>query len=118
MKTRTESYLASLMPQIRIEAEVRVVLKPDDATVAEVIQRESAEASVVFLGLQVPSKGEEEEYSQRLETLAGDLPVVFFVKNSSVFIGELLKTPEIAKTEDTVSDEPNAPPAEPLPLPE
>jgi amino acid transporter len=118
MKTRTEKYLASLMPQIRIEAEVRVVLKPDDTTVAEVIQRESAEAAVVFLGLQVPAAGDEAEYSERLERLAGDLPVVFFVKNSSVFIGQLLETPEAAETEETVADGSTGPPAEPLPLPE
>jgi hypothetical protein len=118
MKTHTESYLASLVPQIRIEADVRVVLKPEEATVSEVIQRESAEASVVFLGLKVPSKGEEEQYSQRLEALAGDLPVVFFVKNSSIFIGELLETPEAAQTEETVADKPPRPPADPLPLPE
>jgi hypothetical protein len=118
MKTRTEHYLASLMPEIRIEAEVRVVLKPEDATVAEVIHRESADADVVFLGLQVPGAGEEAEYSRRLESLAGDLPVVFFVKNSSVFIGQLLETPETAETEETVADGPTRPPADPLPLPE
>ena len=61
---------------------------------SDVIQRESAGAEVVFLGLATPKPGEEAEYARRLETLAGDLPVVFFVKNSSMFIGELLESPE------------------------
>jgi len=94
MKTHTELNLKRLLPQIRIRAEARVILKPPDASVIEVIHRESAEAAVVFLGLQVPDTGKEEEYAATLERLAGELPVVFFVKNSSLFIGELLEPPE------------------------
>ncbi len=94
MKTHTEQSLKQLIPEIRIHADVRVILKPPDATVAEVIHRESANAAVVFLGLQSPHPGEEEDSANRLEKLAGDLPVVFFVKNSSLFIGELLEPPE------------------------
>ena len=100
MKTRTETYLRRLMPEIRIEAEVRVVVKPKDEPVADVIQRESAEAAAVFLGLQTPEIGEEEAYAERIERLAGDLPVVFFVKNSSLFVGELLESTD-ALVEDT-----------------
>jgi len=118
MKDRTERYLDGLIPKIRIEAEVRVVLKPSDDTVAEVIHRESAEAAVVFLGLQVPDIGDEETYSKRLERLAGDLPVVFFVKNSSVFIGELLETPETARIEQDAVEDPGPRTGDTLPLPE
>ena len=102
MKTHTEQSLKQLIPEIRIEADVRVILKPPDATVAEVIHQESANAEVVFLGLQTPDAGQEEDYANRLERLAGDLPVVFFVKNSSLFIGELLEPPE---GEDEPEDE-------------
>ena len=117
MKDRTERTLEKLVPTIRIEADVHVVLKPPDATVAEVIHRESAEAAVVFLGLQVPEIGDEEAYSHRLEDLAGDLPVVFFVKNSSVFIGELLETPEAARIEQDAIEDPGPPTDDALPLP-
>jgi amino acid transporter len=99
MKTRTENYLKQLIPEIRIEAEVRVVLKAKDESVSETIHRESAEAAAVFLGLQVPDIGDEEAYAERIERLAGDLPVVFFVKNSSLFVGDLLEATE-AVTED------------------
>ncbi len=94
MRVHTERALNQLIPEIRIQAEVQVILKPPNATVVEVIQRESANAAVVFLGLQAPEPGTEEDYAARLEKLSGDLPVVFFVKNSSLFIGELLEPPE------------------------
>jgi potassium/chloride transporter 4/5/6 len=94
MKTQTETYLNQLIPDIRIDASPHVIIKPKELSVSEVIQRESANAEVVFLGLATPKPGEEAEYAKRLEALAGDLPVVFFVKNASMFIGELLESPE------------------------
>jgi amino acid transporter len=94
MRARTEAHLNELIPDIRIDATPRVLIKPKDVSVTELIQRESADAEVVFLGLGTPKPGEEAEYAKRLETLAGELPVVFFVKNASMFIGELLESPE------------------------
>lgn len=94
MKTRTETFLNKLIPDIRMDAQARVIMKPKDLSVSELIQRESAEAEIVFLGLANPERGKEDEYADRLEALAGDLPVVFFVKNSSMFVGELLESPE------------------------
>jgi hypothetical protein len=86
-----------------IDAEVRVVLKPAAESVTEVIHRESAEAAAVFLGLEVPEIGKEEAYAERMERLAGGLPVVFFVKNSSLFVGDLLDAAE-AVTEEAEGD--------------
>jgi hypothetical protein len=94
MKTRSETYLSNLLHDIRIDATPKVIIKPKDITIPELIQRESENAEVVFLGLATPQPGEEAEYAARLESLAGDLPVVFFVKNASLFIGELLESPE------------------------
>lgn len=93
-KVRTETYLNDLIPDIRIEAQPKVTIKPKDLSVAEVIQKESADADVVFLGLATPDPGKEAEYAARLDKLAGDLPAVFFVKNASMFIGDLLESPE------------------------
>lgn len=120
MRSRTEDHLTNLLPEIRIEADVRVVLKPKDETVTEVIHRESAEAAAVFLGLEVPAEGDEEAYAERMDRLAGDLPVVFFVKNSSLFVGDLLETTEPAVEDqgeqgDSVDDRPSR---DTLPLPE
>ncbi|MCK4547719.1 MAG: amino acid permease [Candidatus Eisenbacteria sp.] len=94
MRDQTEAYLRDLISSIRIEAEPEVVVKPGDASVAELIQRQSAHAAVVFLGLATPKAGEEEVYAERLKKLAGNLPVVFFVKNASLFVGELVGEPE------------------------
>jgi amino acid transporter len=90
MRTQTEAYLTNLIPGIRIEAEPQVVVKPEGASVADLIHKQSANAAAVLLGLATPKAGEEEAYAERLESLAGELPVVFFVKNASVFVGELV----------------------------
>ncbi len=90
IKQQTENFLAQLLPEIRIDATHEVFMKPSDQSIREVIQKESAVADVVFFGLASPEVGTEEEYADRLEELAGDLPTVFFVKNSSMFIGELV----------------------------
>jgi hypothetical protein len=98
MKSHTERQLALLLPEIRIHAEVLVLVKEADESVASVIQRVSADAEIVMLGLATPEVGEEAEYAQRLEALVGELPSVFFVKNASLFIGELI-TPEEEEAE-------------------
>ncbi len=91
-KSATERYLDKLLPEIRINADSKVFLKDPEKSIRDMIQEESSNAEVVIFGLAVPKDGEEDDYAQRLEDLAGDIPVVFFVKNSSVFIGELLQT--------------------------
>jgi len=91
MVEQTERNLATLIAEIRIHAEPKVILKPKDKSVRDLIHEESADAEVVIFGLAMPEIGEEEAYAERLEDLAGDLPTVFFVKNSSMFIGDLLK---------------------------
>ena len=90
-KAETESYLRKLIDSIRIEADIRVIVRSKDQSVREIIHRESAAAEVVFFGLATPETGGAADYADRLEDLAGELPTVFFVKNASCFIGELMK---------------------------
>ncbi len=111
MKTRNEDYLNKLIPDIRIEAKANVLIKEKDRAIADMIQEHSGEAEVVFLGLGIPEPGKEHEYGERLDSLAGSLPVVFFVKNSSMFIGELLESPEEEFEEETPEETPPAPEA-------
>ncbi len=92
MKQQTEKNLEELLPDIRIQAEPRVIIKPEDMSILEIIQEESRDAEVVFMGLANPEKGSEMAYAERLEKLAGDLSTVFFVKNSTLFVGELLES--------------------------
>lgn len=93
MKANTESYLRELIPAIRISAEVDVMIRPKDQTVREIIHKRSAGADIVFLGLDPPKeKGDMITYAERLVELAGPLRCVFFVKNSSLFVGQLVQT--------------------------
>jgi amino acid transporter len=94
MKDSIERNLKKLISEIRIDAEPHVMIKPEGQSVTDFIHQESLNADAVFFGLATPKKGEEMEYSKRMEELARDLPTVFFVKNSSMFIGELLKSDE------------------------
>ena len=104
IKQKNERFLKELVAEIRIDAEIRVLLKDPDEKVSEVIRRESQDAEVVMLGLATPERGKEAEYAQRLETLTEGLPNVFFVKNASLFVGDLV-TPEIEEESDPESDE-------------
>ncbi|MFH1891105.1 MAG: Na-K-Cl cotransporter [Candidatus Zixiibacteriota bacterium] len=91
----TVRYLESLLKQIRIDAECDVFIRPEGVKIGQLIQERSADADAVFLGLAVPEPGEELNYAHRLESICGDLPVVFFVKNSCIFVGELLEPDEL-----------------------
>ena len=91
----TERYLEAMLKEIRIEAECNVFIKPEESRISELIHSHSALADAVFLGLAIPDVGNEMEYIERLESLAGDLPVVFFVKNSCLFVGKLLEAEEL-----------------------
>lgn len=90
MKEKTERYLNRLLPEIRIRAKPRVIVKPKDEAVIELIHKESRRAQVVFFGLADPEPGQELAYAKRLHEIAGDLETVMFVKNSSLFMGDLL----------------------------
>ncbi len=93
MKGETERHLGRFLPEIRIDAEVTVQLRPEGQTVREMIQSQSADADLVFLGLSVPEAGGEAKAAEQLEAMAEGLRSVFFVKNSSPFGGELV-TPD------------------------
>jgi len=93
MLQRNETFLQGLVDEIRIDADIRVLLKDPEAKVADIIRHESRDAEVVIMGLATPERGEEAEYAERLEAFSEGLPNVFFVKNASLFVGDLV-TPE------------------------
>jgi len=95
MKANTEHYLNTLIPQIRISAGATVMLHEKGRTIREIIHEESADADVVFLGLDPPhDESALEAYAERLEDLSEPLGTVFFVKNATLFVGQLLQTTE------------------------
>lgn len=89
-KAQTERFLARLMPEIRIAAEIDVIIKPEGISVREMIHTESAGVDLVILGLALPEEGQETAYAQRIAELAEGLSSFFFVHNGSLFIGELV----------------------------
>ena len=116
MKAKNERVLRALVADIRIRAEVRVLLRSPEEKIAEIIRRESAEAELVLLGIGNVVAGAEADYARRLEALAGDLDSVVFVKNASLFVGELMmneqetqepaETPEPAESARSGSEAP------------
>ena len=82
--------LQTLLREIRIRAETEIITKPQNETIADVIHRSSADADLVFLGLQDPKAGEEAEYAKRLEKLAEGLNTTVFVRNAGEFAGRLI----------------------------
>lgn len=83
--------LAELLSETRIEADTEVLFEPDhDRDVAEILHERSARADVVFLGLMMPSFGDEVRYAERLEQLAEGFKTTIFVRNAGRFAGDLL----------------------------
>ncbi len=110
MKQQTERHLARMLPEIRISAQATVMLRPKDRTVRDIIREQSADADVVFLGLRIPGSHDElPEYAERLQELCEPLRTVFFVKNSSLFVGKLIQTTD--ELASALVDEPEEKPA-------
>jgi len=90
MREKTEQFLSSLIPEIRIQADIDIMVRAENFSIKDMIVRESAGADVVFMGLATPEEGEEDGYAQRLMDMVEGLPTCFFVHNGSLFIGELV----------------------------
>ena len=82
--------LAKLLPETRIGAETEVLVKPADTSITEILHRTSANADVVFLGLQEPEPGTESAYADRIVELAHGLSTCIFVRSAGEFAGRLI----------------------------
>ena len=91
-KDGAEAELRKLSADSRISAEPMIVIKEKNELFEHVLSRVSSSADVVFLGLNTPAKGEEDDYAKKLEIFAEPLKAVFFIKNSGIFQGQLLET--------------------------
>jgi hypothetical protein len=89
---KAEAELRKLSADSRISAEPMIIIKEKDELFEHVLSRVSSKADVVFLGLNTPEKGGEEDYAKKLEVFAEPLKAVFFIKNSGIFQGQLLET--------------------------
>ena len=82
--------LRRLCHDIRIEATAEVIVAGPEDDLAEIMHTHSKAATLVFLGLRVPEKGEEDAYAERIEVLLEGMPNALLVRNSGPFRGALL----------------------------
>jgi len=82
--------LQEMIDEIRIKAEPKIIIKPHDKTIVEIMQDYSKDADVVFLGLMIPAEGKESEYLTRMDELSKGFKTTIFVRNGEKFSGELL----------------------------
>ncbi len=82
--------LSELIPSTRIEAEASVIIRSAGQTIADIVHTHSRRSDVVFFGLREPEPGTEQEYAERLVTLAGGLNTTIFVRNAGEFAGNLI----------------------------
>lgn len=82
---------AALLPEIRIEAVVDVVVNADAGeSIGHLIRTSSQDADLVMLGLRVPDEGEDLSYAERLEGLVEGLPPTLLIHNAGPFQGRLV----------------------------
>jgi hypothetical protein len=91
MQKHTEQSLEEMLEENRIDARIVITPWDPDANVQALIQKQSRDADLVFLGLREPREGDIDAYSRRLDQLIGDLPTVVLVRNAGIFAGRLLE---------------------------
>ena len=67
----------------RISASVEIVVNNEDRF-PDILRRNSSDADIVFLGLQVSEEGEEREHAEKIEELSQVGKVVVFAQNNSM----------------------------------
>jgi len=81
---------SSLLPEIRIQAEVEVIVNNQDEPVADLIRRHSRGVDLVFLGLPIPPDGQDASYAEGVVAMVQGLPEVLLVHNAGPFRGRLV----------------------------
>ena len=81
---------ASMLPDLRMDVRLDVIVKPQEKTQREIIREESQGADLVFFGMAVPIAGAEHAYAGSLITLLDALPTTILVRNASRFHGRLV----------------------------
>ena len=85
-----EREFENMLEDIRIAADVHVLVAGPDERVGDLIRSHSREAELVFLGFHLPEPGEEEDYAERLLDILEDLPSTILVRNAGPFRGRLI----------------------------
>jgi hypothetical protein len=104
MQQKTKLFLNKLIPEVRIDVDVDVAIRSSEMSVKEMIHHKSADADLVLMGLEIPGEDEEEDYAKRLTGLVEGLGNFFLVRNSSIFIGELISPENTTSVAEPSSD--------------
>ena len=84
--------LLQLCENTRITAKPEVFVLKEDEKIRDVIQRESRDCALIFMGLSSPESGKEADFGANLRNLVDGMPSVVLVRNSGKFRGDLLGT--------------------------
>ena len=85
-----EKRLESLISELRINAKPDLIINNEKLGFAEIMNRESKNTDVTFLGLKLPEENELEEYADSLFQLARGNSSFIFVRNASPYRGKLI----------------------------
>ena len=85
-----EKEFQAMLEDIRISADVDVLVKPNEKSLEEFIQEHSQSGKLVFIGLPVPESGEEHAYADTLTRLTSGMPSTVLVRNAGPFRGHLV----------------------------
>ncbi len=88
--SRIESDLQALLPGLNIAVSTEVLLQPQGRTIKETIHTQSADATLVFMGVALPEPGDEKDYADELLELLAGLPTTILVRNAGPFRGQLV----------------------------
>jgi hypothetical protein len=73
-----------------IATDLEIIVLPEGASAREVLQKRSARADLVFLGLPLVSEGQDAAAAEGLDALVQGMPSTILVRNSGPFRGRLV----------------------------
>jgi hypothetical protein len=80
----------SLISELRIDAKPDLIVNNEGLDFAEIMNRESKNTDVTFLGLKLPEEDGLEEYADSLFEMARGNSSFIFVRNASPYRGKLI----------------------------
>jgi len=83
--------LKSLIAESRITAKCDVIIKQSDENVIDLMHNSSKDADIVFLGLALPDKNNEEQFAENLDKLVRGFKSTILVRNAESTQGELIE---------------------------
>ncbi len=83
--------LKTLITESRISAKCDVIIKKTNENVIDIMHNSSKDADIVFLGLALPEKNNEEEFAENLDKLVVGFKSTILVRNAESTQGELIE---------------------------